>query len=223
MAERYYIHGDAIENMDNKFYCGYCDTFELKDHFSLSSHGKDNEDRFIMSLKRLKNANPKFLKEYVRPKEASNLFSHVLKIKPKISRFYRWLEKQKDRNDPIGDLAIDALEDSKYPKDRNTLHSIKNYLIFNRASDEALQALDEAFYEFNSKLKNREGISLKLRFEIFRRDKYKCQICGASTNEENVKLEIDHKIPVAKRGTNDLSNLWTLCFKCNRGKKTSEL
>jgi uncharacterized protein YozE (UPF0346 family) len=223
MAKRYYIHGDLVVNMDNQFYCALCDTFELKEHFNLPDHVNRNEDKFTMSFEGLKRANPKFLKEYIRPKEAVNIFSYVLKTKPKISSFYRWLVKQKDRDDPIGHLSNDAIGDSKFPKDRKTLHTIKNYLISKRAYDESLQALGEAFYEFNSKRKNRDGLPLKLRFEIFRRDEYKCQICGATAKEENVKLEVDHKVPVAKGGTNELSNLWTLCFKCNRGKNTSEL
>jgi len=223
MVQRYYIHGDLVDNMYNHFYCQLCDTFELKEHFNLPDHVNRNEDKFIMSFEGLKKANPKFLKAHKRPNEAVNLFSYVLKIKPKISRFYRWLVKQKDRDDPIGDLSNDVIGDSKFPKERETLHSIKNYLIFKRACDEALQALDEAFYEFNSKRKTRDGIPPKLRFNIFRRDDYKCQICGATVKDENVRLEVDHKISIAKGGTNDLSNLWTLCFTCNRGKNTSDL
>jgi 5-methylcytosine-specific restriction endonuclease McrA len=36
-------------------------------------------------------------------------------------------------------------------------------------------------------------------------------------------LEIDHRIPRAKGGSDDPSNLWTLCFDCNRGKSDSDL
>ena len=50
---------------------------------------------------------------------------------------------------------------------------------------------------------------------IFERDNYTCVYCGSVGG----KLEGDHKIPISKEGTNDLSNLVTSCRKCNRQKK----
>lgn len=50
------------------------------------------------------------------------------------------------------------------------------------------------------------------------RDNSKCQRCGR-TPEDSVQLTIDHKIPVEWDGSNDDSNLWTLCRECNEGKK----
>jgi HNH endonuclease len=70
--------------------------------------------------------------------------------------------------------------------------------------------------------RRREPITVSLRFEIFKRDHYRCQMCGAYASE-SVTLEVDHKIAVAKGGTNDRSNLWTLCWECNRGKSDSDL
>ncbi len=60
-------------------------------------------------------------------------------------------------------------------------------------------------------------IPSSVRKYVFERDNYCCQSCG-KTNEET-QLTIDHIIPLAKGGSNDLSNLQTLCFKCNRAKK----
>lgn len=64
----------------------------------------------------------------------------------------------------------------------------------------------------------REHIPARLRHEVFRRDNYRCRECGA-TNKETT-LEIDHIVPVSKGGSNSLSNLQTLCKKCNRAKHT---
>jgi len=66
--------------------------------------------------------------------------------------------------------------------------------------------------------KRRIGISQKLRFEIFQRDKFTCQYCKKSKDEDNIKLEIDHIIPISAGGTDDYHNLTTSCKKCNRGK-----
>ncbi|MGG7177223.1 HNH endonuclease [Clostridium paraputrificum] len=59
----------------------------------------------------------------------------------------------------------------------------------------------------------------KLREKIKERDKFTCQICGLSTNDEkNLLLEIDHIIPISKGGMSLEENLQTLCWKCNRTK-----
>lgn len=67
---------------------------------------------------------------------------------------------------------------------------------------------------------HREPIPRKLRHEVFQRDGYRCRECGASKDEAT--LEIDHILPVAKGGTNDIDNLQTLCRECNRKKYTDE-
>lgn len=62
----------------------------------------------------------------------------------------------------------------------------------------------------------RVGLSNKIRFEVFKRDGFKCQYCGKSAPD--VVLNADHISPVAKGGKNDLLNLITSCFECNSGK-----
>jgi 5-methylcytosine-specific restriction enzyme A len=54
----------------------------------------------------------------------------------------------------------------------------------------------------------------EVREYVFQRDNHQCQSCGRST-----KLAIDHIIPLAKGGSNDISNLQTLCTSCNSQKK----
>lgn len=62
----------------------------------------------------------------------------------------------------------------------------------------------------------RKTISVKTRFEVFKRDVFTCQYCNAKPPK--VPLEVDHIIPVSKGGKNNLDNLITACFDCNRGK-----
>lgn len=65
----------------------------------------------------------------------------------------------------------------------------------------------------------RSLMTSKLRQMIKERDRFTCQFCGNSTNQEpNLLLEIDHKIPVAKGGLTEENNLQTLCWRCNRTK-----
>lgn len=62
----------------------------------------------------------------------------------------------------------------------------------------------------------REPLPTYLRHKILKRDKYKCVECGATKDETT--LTIDHIKPLALGGTNDESNLQTLCFVCNNHK-----
>jgi len=64
-------------------------------------------------------------------------------------------------------------------------------------------------------------LSKKTRFEVFKRDKFKCQYCGREA--PNIVLEIDHIKPISKGGINDMLNLVTSCFDCNRGKSNREM
>lgn len=63
----------------------------------------------------------------------------------------------------------------------------------------------------------RRSLSVRKRFFVLKRDKYRCVLCGAS----GVPLEVDHKIPAARGGSDKLDNLQALCIPCNRGKRES--
>lgn len=66
----------------------------------------------------------------------------------------------------------------------------------------------------------RKPIDNKLKYAVLQRDHSTCQRCGANIyNTPNVKLVIDHKIPVEMGGDTTIDNLWTLCSDCNGGKQ----
>lgn len=67
----------------------------------------------------------------------------------------------------------------------------------------------------------RKTLSKKMRFEVFKRDNFTCQYCGKMA--PNVVLEVDHINAVANGGKNDIMNLITSCFDCNRGKGKNKL
>ena len=59
------------------------------------------------------------------------------------------------------------------------------------------------------------------RREVFERDGYACQMCGAS-KKNGAEITLDHIIPLAagiiNGGTHELDNLQTLCKECNQNK-----
>jgi 5-methylcytosine-specific restriction enzyme A len=60
----------------------------------------------------------------------------------------------------------------------------------------------------------RISIPIEVRKYVLERDQHQCKSCGSST-----KLSVDHIIPLAEGGSNDISNLQTLCRSCNSSKQ----
>lgn len=67
----------------------------------------------------------------------------------------------------------------------------------------------------------RKAISTRTRFEVFKRDGFRCVYCGNTPTQ--CPLHVDHVVPVADGGTNKTSNLVTACDKCNLGKSSVPL
>ena len=63
---------------------------------------------------------------------------------------------------------------------------------------------------------DRKPIPKKVRFEVFKRDRFTCQYCGAKAPD--AILHVDHIRPVAEGGDNNILNLVTACRDCNLGK-----
>jgi len=68
---------------------------------------------------------------------------------------------------------------------------------------------------------SRKSTGKRLRFEIFNRDGFMCQYCGAQPPD--AVLVIDHITPVVAGGDNDPLNLITSCEVFNQGKATKIL
>ena len=62
----------------------------------------------------------------------------------------------------------------------------------------------------------RRSTGKRQRFEIFKRDLFTCQYCGAQP--PSVVLVVDHVTPLADGGSNTIDNYLTACEACNQGK-----
>ena len=67
----------------------------------------------------------------------------------------------------------------------------------------------------------RSKLTPGLRYDILKRDNFRCQICGA-TAATGAKLHVDHIIPVSKGGRTLPDNLRVLCDRCNLGKSDKD-
>lgn len=68
---------------------------------------------------------------------------------------------------------------------------------------------------------SREKVTKSVRFEVFKRDGFRCVYCGADPSM--CVLQVDHVVAVANGGLNEPDNLVTACGTCNLGKSDTPL
>ncbi len=73
-----------------------------------------------------------------------------------VETFTGWLLRQRDRGDPVGDLARDALEDRTWPVLAEDHAAFHQHLVLLGAMDLAMEALDRAWDEYEGLLPKRE-------------------------------------------------------------------
>ena len=125
---------------------------------------------------------------------------------------------------PVSQPYFFVMNEYTSPKGRSVLHSMYCY-----AFDDVLKMtvmIKERNEKMNSaeyrKKVERSKMSQSLRYDILKRDGFRCVLCGRSAREHGVDLEVDHIIPVSKGGKTEPDNLRTLCKDCNRGKRDKD-
>lgn len=63
------------------------------------------------------------------------------------------------------------------------------------------------------------AVTKRTRFEVLRRDGFRCRYCGATPDE--TELTVDHVVPVALGGGDKADNLVAACKDCNAGKAST--
>jgi len=127
-------------------------------------------------------------------------------------------------NDGFGDLVEIKTKFSTHhtPFDWIGIGTSKAMAIYTYGNETLIRrVINGENINFKKRINNRIA-SNSLRFDILKRDNYKCCICGRGAND-GVKLEIDHKLAYSKGGLTEIHNLWTLCFACNNGKQSKTL
>ncbi len=132
---------------------------------------------------------------------------------------YRKMEEKVVSNailDPV--LAPKILIASSYisPKGRNSYNDNRTFSCSELA--EEYNIVCDNLRERASKEYQRKIMTDSLRYDIMRRDGFRCVLCGR-TARDGVKLHVDHIKPVSKGGKTVSSNLRTLCDACNFGKR----
>ncbi|MCR4905479.1 MAG: HNH endonuclease [Clostridiales bacterium] len=104
----------------------------------------------------------------------------------------------------------------KSPHGRNSYQSA-SALDLDEMVDYLTQIKDEIGYRETVQYQ-RSLMTQSLRYDVMKRDHFRCVLCGR-TADDDIKLHVDHIVPVAKGGKTVMENLRTLCEDCNRGKR----
>jgi 5-methylcytosine-specific restriction endonuclease McrA len=105
---------------------------------------------------------------------------------------------------------------SSYEELRNALETLSRHGHTISLTKETLRSLyNETDIDWSFDVSPRYSDDWELRKrEVFARDGYTCTECGASSTE----IHAHHIEPLSAGGSNDLSNLTTLCSSCHEAK-----
>lgn len=114
-------------------------------------------------------------------------------------------------------------------KSGNTYNLIGSQELTNEQKEELITDCLHRLEKYEEKKKNehwshrRRGhrpISGSIRYEVLKRAKFRCELCGISADEKSI--EVDHIHPKSLGGKDDISNYQALCFSCNAAKRNTD-
>ncbi len=135
-------------------------------------------------------------------------YQHIIKIMPfkVISKHFKEIKRDKD-NYVFENFDLSEIQ----KKELIDLCKVQlNKYINKRGLDNILQ----------HRKKSSGYISGSIRYEVFKRAKRRCELCGISSNEK--ALEVDHIIPRENGGSDEMSNFQALCYSCNSMKRNKD-
>ena len=132
--------------------------------------------------------------------------------------FFREIEKEllsKKILKPVIRPSIVVKKEYTSPQGRNYYQDEECFYYYE--IKECYESVGDTYEEDNDPQYERSLMTDSMRYDIMKRDGFRCVLCGATAND-GVKLHVDHIFPVSKGGKTEPSNLRTLCESCNRGK-----
>jgi len=116
---------------------------------------------------------------------------------------------------PVIDIAFFTYPLYRTGSGRETYHDME--VLWLKDIENILKEIDDDTVSKLTREKERSLMSDSLRYDVLKRDNFRCTICGR-TAADGIKLHVDHIMPVAKGGKTEMNNLRTLCNQCNSGK-----
>ena len=215
-------------SIDSKYSnCHSCRSKRQLENFSIKDYMISliisNEEFYVGLLKKIASNRKKYAEylEKVRSIKTTCTEESCKKIKLSLKKFLKYEKELFEKNilTPKIDTIIYCEAYYTSPKGRNYYNIYREYnidelaLLYKKAME-----LKQQRQEHQDQVKTeRSKMTESLRYDILKRDNFRCQICGHSA-QDGVRLHVDHIIPVSKGGKTTPSNLRTLCERCNLGK-----
>ena len=216
------ISTSPVVSIPNPFYVEY--TYKSKQSMERANANEviiylSNENPELKKLYAALTNNRKYRKEFMN---AVSLINETQDVMVKYSgipkdRFYQI------END-LFYVLVNSVREDTIIEIKLSYSTPKGKYEYSRTLRTDYQGLSEAYKEIGKRNAakiarelERSKLNASLRYDVLRRDGFKCTICGA-TQAEGAKLHVDHIIPVSKGGKTELRNLRTLCDLCNLGK-----
>ena len=118
-------------------------------------------------------------------------------------------------SEPVIDIAFFTYPLYRTGSGRETYHDME--VLWLKDIEKIIKEIDDDTISQLSRERERNLMSDSIRYDVLKRDNFKCTICGR-TAADGIKLHVDHIMPIAKGGKTEMSNLRTLCNQCNSGK-----
>lgn len=193
----------------------------MDDYLLMTIHNKYDElKEYKIKYDKLKIEYKKYLEEYSKLKDLIN-DNEAKDLKIDLKKYNEYQEKIYSSNKIKIDTEFNVVIYINYQSKKGLVKDKK----YKKYSDKDFSNIIREYLELkkNNKLSEiisrieRSKMSESLRYDVFKRDNFKCSICGMSA-KDGVKLQVDHIIPISKGGKTEMDNLQTLCSRCNIGK-----
>lgn len=90
--------------------------------------------------------------------------------------------------------------------------------VCNRKLEEYIEKRGAKIWSHRSK--NRNYISGSIKYEVLKRARFRCELCGCMDSER--ALEVDHIVPKNLGGEDSINNYQALCYSCNAMKRDKD-
>lgn len=157
--QRYYLHGDQLEEDPSRYYCAQCDVFFNAAHFA--THGPHTGERFLRRLEDWNKRDWRSKMDWRRPDDAVNLLQQdALAARAQYQAlrpaFSDWLREQGrrlrtgERRDNIALMAMGLLTSRGLPTRPKSLPQLREHYESWGKQHFELEALEAAWAEFLS-------------------------------------------------------------------------
>ena len=92
--------------------------------------------------------------------------------------------------------------------------------LISNCENKIAEYLDDGKDPWSHRRKSSGYIKGTVRYRILSRARFRCELCGISADQK--ALEVDHIVPRNKGGSDDESNLQSLCYSCNAMKRDTD-